>query len=154
MKKTILILLIFSHWLVLNAQTISRQIVSSNGIQSSNIEWTLGELITDHYQGNESTLSQGFHQGNLVLTMIYETKDKINIKVYPNPTISHIVIATLNKRDLNAKIFDIDGKLILSRDITGSTTEINVEGFAAGTYFLSLTKSNQIIKTIKVQKLD
>lgn len=73
---------------------------------------------------------------------------------YPNPTTDYIVLKIRDTalENLQYSLFDLNGKTIVSKKITTSSTEINMRNFTIGVYLLKLTKKNQPIKTFKIIK--
>jgi hypothetical protein len=63
-----------------------------------------------------------------------------NIKLYPNPTQNNFTIETNTNQKQTISVFDVNGKMILSQIITG-TTSIDVSNFNAGVYTISITNS-------------
>ena len=153
MKDKIIVILIVGFSTAINAQSITRDVIASSGIAMQNIEGTCGELMVQNYQSNNSTISQGFHQGDIIITDISEVDFKIDIKIYPNPTISEIFIETTQSKNLNCRMFDLNGRYILEKSLEGSLNKIDVTDLTSGTYFLQITNKSKIIKTYKVLKI-
>jgi len=84
-----------------------------------------------------------------------------NIELYPNPTNagSQISFELRNAQDINVKIFDVIG---------AEVAEIQTENYASGKhtltlpiyhlqggqYFISLVQANEVVKVLKLQKVD
>jgi uncharacterized delta-60 repeat protein len=82
-------------------------------------------------------------------TSVVNIKDQNVIKVYPNPTRDLLHIEGI-KENFRVQLFDISGKLVLSRNIK-STQPINCSQLPSGTYWLYLKADNS--QTIYVHKL-
>jgi uncharacterized delta-60 repeat protein len=71
--------------------------------------------------------------------------DKNAYSVYPNPTNQALTIdvKTLNSSDINVKLVDMHGRIILqksySKGVSNSTLNIDIQYFTAGLYVLELT---------------
>jgi hypothetical protein len=78
---------------------------------------------------------------------IYDTNDKIS--VYPNPT-NDILFFEANTIG-EVSIYDLDGKLIMKKQIENAKNEINVSSLATGSYVLKFIHgdSYQTVKFIK-----
>lgn len=72
----------------------------------------------------------------------YAADDYFN-KMFPNPAQSVLNI-TLNKVSLNSviKIIDINGKVMLSKPVTGNQVQLDVRSLQHGVYFVQVQQSN------------
>lgn len=61
--------------------------------------------------------------------------------LYPNPTNNNFIIETSNTGEQQLQVFDITGKLLLTRAIQNNKTTIDASSFAAGVYLVSLKSS-------------
>jgi photosystem II stability/assembly factor-like uncharacterized protein len=95
-----------------------------------------------------------FGRGIMVLDLnslsIGENKNQLKISAYPNPCTDFIFVEGLQS-NAQCKIFDLNGKLILSKAVIGQNLSINLKSIEAGTYILSLnvngkSSSQKIIK--------
>jgi len=73
-----------------------------------------------------------------------------NISVYPNPSNGLFTIEASSNMT-KAYITDVSGKLVYSGDLSGNEATINVENFAAGSYFLSVQFENEMIQTTRLE---
>lgn len=67
------------------------------------------------------------------------------IKIYPNPTTDNIKIDLLSNSDLlpvMLKIFNMQGKLLITKTITEDKSNIDLQMLATGTYILQYVSSN------------
>ena len=73
---------------------------------------------------------------------------------YPNPTTDFVVLKITDSalKNLQYTLFDLNGKTIVSKPITTSSTEIDMKNFSTGMYLLKLTKKDQPLKTFKIIK--
>jgi len=123
---------------------------------SYQLDWSIGELQTETYRTSGQSLTQGFHQGNYIITEI-EQSNQFEAIVYPNPTIDFVILkidvsATYNKGNLQYRITDISGKILQNEKIRGNIQQINFSGFAIGTYFITIQLNNQFVKSFKIIK--
>lgn len=72
--------------------------------------------------------------------------DRVQIKVFPNPTTGQITIVNNNKSVLT--LYSMEGKIIYKSEING-TKELNLSSYASGVYSLSIQTGN----SIKYQKV-
>ena len=91
-------------------------------------------------------------EANFAPAVLARDKEEITgIKIFPIPTgrTLHILNST-GKENLELKIFDISGKIILSRDISGNYSIINVEKFKKGIYFVKIYEKRLLIGNSKI----
>ena len=93
--------------------------------------------------GNSVLYVDNLNFDNLI-TGIAELNKTTNVSLYPNPTNTQFTIETNATEKQIVNIFDVNGKLILSQTIIGTTT-INTETIAPGAYNINLTGSNGVV---------
>ena len=156
MKQFLLFLFVFCLLPVTFSQTVSPEIISTAGssfVNSQNeLSWTLGEPATGTLT-NSNILTQGFHQGNLIITALNETTSDNKVTIFPNPTadVIQIQFATANDRNL-LELYSADGRLMMSRNINYDTlSQIDMRQYASGTYILIVT--GKIVQSYQIVKL-
>ncbi|HXD91727.1 MAG TPA: T9SS type A sorting domain-containing protein, partial [Bacteroidia bacterium] len=77
------------------------------------------------------------------INQITNTQNSI-CKIFPNPAQNNFTIETSNAEKQNVSVFDINGKLILSQTIIG-TTNIDASNFNAGVYNISIMSKGGIV---------
>ena len=60
------------------------------------------------------------------------------VSVYPNPTNSLVNFYVTHPNVKSLVVMDIVGKEVMTSNIVGELTQINIEGFSNGTYFYRL----------------
>jgi len=159
MKTKIAILFLFLGGYV-GAQEISRQVVSAGGgegtVLNLSMSWTLGEAFTASYEQNGRQLTQGFQQGNYVITRIERPgkQAKFDVEVYPNPVTDYINIQCSGTSGRAVvSLFDINGRTVKHETFTDGNHVMNFESYPAGTYLLKVTsedgKSTANFKIVK-----
>jgi len=103
--------------------------------------------VTDGW-GNSKTTSK--------LVFIKTCPDGMNdislnqLQIYPNPASNSITIdLSNNHRSLKADIFDAQGKHVLSTNITGEQTTINIRSLPAGSYQFVIEKTSHNFTVVK-----
>jgi hypothetical protein len=64
------------------------------------------------------------------------------VSIYPNPASS--ILNIKNAESANIEVYDILGKLLLTKSNISFEEQINVSNFQVGTYFIKLSKENQV----------
>ncbi len=92
---------------------------------------------------------------NEMLSNTYSIHDEQDdtYKLYPNPTTNLLTIETANTSDhYSIEICSLNGQLIYSYIIEGSSTHIDLSPFSKGVYFITV-RSKEFVKTEKIVKL-
>jgi len=68
---------------------------------------------------------------------------KADFSIYPNPSVSELNI-TMNQADskTNVTVYNILGKQILSQQLTGFTSKINISQWNVGVYLVKVTNDS------------
>jgi len=147
MRTAIFFFLSMSLYSFCVAQHLELQTLSSFGVSQNNTNQTLGETIIF---GNQ-TLTQGFHQGNLIVTSLNNQEDLIQIKVFPNPSINKLNIINPSDHPVDIRLFDARGnEQIYIQNMTGVSTQ-NIQSLPAGHYVLLITAKTTHIKSFLLQ---
>jgi hypothetical protein len=79
---------------------------------------------------------------------------KLECKAYPNPAtdILTLKISGNTGGNLVYQLFNLGGLLLENKKIAGSETAISMSSLAPATYFLKVTKGDNILKTFKIIK--
>lgn len=156
----ILLVLALSVHLSSNAQSISPQLLSSAGNTISTPEmrlsWSLGEgFVGDsRSKAGSSSLTAGFHQGNLQVIPIVAEEQQL-IKIVPNPVREILNISAIftDRPSFFAKLVDVQGRILMADFKISGNAEIDMSAYPAGVYFLSIRQpgkpgiqSYQVIK--------
>jgi hypothetical protein len=167
MKMTLILALLLFSGMVYGQSSINSQVIAAAGNSGNTnttvINYTLGEPVTDQYASNTVILSQGFQQpegaGSVALE---DVQNLMDLLIFPNPSSGEISIAfdTRKKLDLNIKLVDISGRVV--RDlgdrvsVSGKETlHMDLTDLSSGVYFLRLLNpANGIQESIQVRKID
>lgn len=85
-----------------------------------------------------SPSSDAFCLGN---TTSVEALTKSTLNVYPNPTNAEVNF-TCEEQIMNVKVYSLDGRVLLEN--SSNLKQIDLSGFAAGTYLLSVQTANNL----------
>jgi hypothetical protein len=119
-KESIIILIACVFPFMLNGQDLSEEVVASSGNcfekPEACLAWTLGEAVTETYSNTSGTITQGFHQPDLVVTTSWESPESgKGITVYPVPFTGSLSVALEEfSEELHIDLFDVNGKKIFS----------------------------------------
>ncbi|SDC84448.1 T9SS type A sorting domain-containing protein [Williamwhitmania taraxaci] len=130
---------------------------SGSGGSSS---YSVGQVVYTTNTGTNGTVAQGVQQPFeiSVVTGLEEAKGiNLNCTAYPNPTTDYLVLkvdasATLSIQSLSYQLYDMSGKLLENKKITGNETSIVMSNLVPATYFVKVTEGNKEVKTFKIIK--
>ena len=74
-----------------------------------------------------------------------EEVSSINLSVFPNPTNGKLFVESDEVKISKVQIFDQVGRLMLSREVRGLNTEINLENLNNGSYFILIETAEGLI---------
>lgn len=175
MNKLILLSVIMCSILSFNTRAQNEQanlLVTGNAggtMQSSSymIDFTVGEVMTDAFEGATVMLTQGFHQSELESTSteegiasgIEDTQEfqEEELSVYPNPfkKTLNIAYSFQNELAMDISVADITGRVVLNyRDNYNSgTKQLDLSLYPKGIYFIKFyNQENQKLRTFKIIK--
>lgn len=159
MKRSFLIFGIMFLALSANGQ-VRQEVVASAGGYNVNgglsVSWTLGETVIPTFQNGNLILTHGFQQQIIITTVVENLDLFVDVKVFPNPAsdVVNIRFDAPVDGEITITIVDSKGRLVKRDLIEASMAEkqINLQDFAAGIYYLRLTKGN-LFNVYKVVKL-
>ena len=158
-KKLItVIILIFGLFSLQAQETVSATGGEATGSGGS-ASYSIGQVVyTTHTGTNGNYSAQGVQQPFeiSVVTVIPEAENiSISISIYPNPASDFLtltIIGDIVKTQFIASLYDINGKLQKSKNITADKTKITINNLTPGTYFLKVTDNKKVIKSFKIIK--
>lgn len=120
------------------------------------VSYSVGQIDHSASNGTGGNLSEGVQQPYVIsiTTGILLTNIQLNFSVYPNPTISNVILS-VDQPDLTGisyQLSDMQGKRISENKISESMTSIPMENLNASVYFIKIIKNNSEIKTFKIIK--
>ncbi len=158
MNKVILIILGIFFAEIAIGQSLDMKLISSSGDSFNNssyqLDWSIGECVTATFVSPDFLITQGFHQNSYQIMSIEDLCVDIKIKVYPNPTTNFVTLKVENSKTGNMQytLTSVYGKTLEMKEITKNQERINFSDFTIGTYFISISENNKLIKTFKIIK--
>ena len=147
-------LLLFS--LIAVVGIFAQEVVSSQGDSYNNtnlnIDFTIGEVVTETQSDGTNTLTQGFHQSTLNIVGIENFALDYEANIFPNPTEQILNIETTKFKNVRYGLFDALGKLVLQGELNATQTSLAVENLASGAYTLTLQNKKQKLISFKLIK--
>jgi hypothetical protein len=119
--------------------------------------YSVGQVVYTTNTGTNGSVVQGVQQpfDISVVTGIDEAKDiHLVVSAYPNPTTDYLTLKVENydKENLSYQLFDLQGKLLENKKVTGNETSIVMSNLLPATYFVKVIQGNKEVKTFKIIK--
>jgi hypothetical protein len=158
MRKHLLLLIAVSGYTgIASAQSLSPQVVASSGNRFSNggseIEFTIGEVLTSTLTGGGSTLTQGFHQPEIQFLSLDNYSDEYVFELFPNPTEQFITVKSPKADNLMVQVYDANGKSVLVSPVFKQQVTLDLQNLAMGSYVLMVsTESGQPLHSYSIIK--
>jgi len=155
-KKQVAFLLLLGVGLSSYAQeSVSATGTDANGTGGS-VAYSVGQVVYTSTTGVNGSVGQGVQQPYeiSVTTGVEETAINLEMDVYPNPTTNYLTLSIIDIElsTFNYQLFNLEGKLVKSNQLTSKKNIVNVEELPTGTYFLKVTDNKQIVKSFKIIK--
>ena len=132
------------------------------------VSYSVGQVVYTTNSGTTGTVAQGVQQPFeiSVVTGLEEAKGiNLNCTAYPNPTTDYLMLKVENydNENLSYQLFDMNGKLLETKKVTGKQTSIVMRNLVPATYFVKVyavgrndrtgvTEGNKEVKTFKIIK--
>ncbi len=145
------------------AQSIAPAVLASGGNSLSNAEiqldWTLGQTVSQFLESPDHIITQGFAQPVLKLTSIEIPLAFQEVKVFPNPSNSQVWLVfpgDFSQRHTEITMSDLSGQVIMKRLLLSGEKEavLDISNLSSAVYLLKLVDSQHqsmaIYKIIKI----
>lgn len=150
------ILLILGLTQALTQQTLISAGGNAKGTGGS-ASYSLGQVFCSVHSQPEGSITEGVQQPfeiSIVSGMDEPGEILLDYKVYPNPVSGLLVLKVVHSgtRYLLYQLFDNNGTLLKSENITCDECVVPMEQYDAGIYFLSVISGDKKVKTFKIIK--
>ncbi len=119
------------------------------------VSYSIGQVSYITNTGSNGTIGEGVQQPFEIQTLdVKENFKQFELILYPNPTRENLNLNTgeLDLSNVDYKIYDSRGRIIMENSITESESTISLGDIPPGNYFLNIYKGTQSIKSFKVVK--
>ncbi len=119
--------------------------------------YSVGQIAYQTHAETSGSVAEGVQQPYEISAVTgLEEAQGINLFVsaYPNPATNFLQLKVESEKlkDLSYQLYDINGNLLQSKKITGTRTQINMNGLATASYFVKVLQKNKEVKTFKIIK--
>lgn len=117
---------------------------------------SIGQIAYTTYQSDSGRVNQGVIQPYQISVLSgEEVKDiQLSFKAFPNPVsnILNLEVENYENQELIYQLFDLNGRLLSSKKIQQSITEISTADLPPATYFLQVIDQDITLKIFKIVK--
>ena len=118
--------------------------------------YTVGQVVYTTNTGTNGSVAQGVQQPYEISISVGIEVTAINLELvaYPNPTNNALTlnIGNYNNEKLTYQLYDMQGKLLDSKQVVNSSTTIGMQELPVSTYLLNVLDNNAVIKTFRIVK--
>ncbi len=120
------------------------------------VSYTVGQVVYTTNTGTNASVAQGVQQPYEISTSVGIEVTEINLELitYPNPTNNALTlnIGNYNNEKLTYQLYDMQGKLLDSKQVVNNNTTIGMQNLPTSTYLLNVLGNNALIKTFRIIK--
>ncbi|RXR33523.1 T9SS type A sorting domain-containing protein [Flavobacterium piscinae] len=137
-----------------NTPLIIGDIFTQEDINLNKINYTnsLSDAASDFFKVNIINASSAWLP-NVVIPITIENNlslienETVQALIYPNPTNGKVTVSWIENLETNIDLFDLHGRIILSKKINASNTVVDLNHFSDGIYLISI--QNEKVKTTR-----
>ncbi|HOG19097.1 MAG TPA: T9SS type A sorting domain-containing protein [Salinivirgaceae bacterium] len=152
-------LLTFTFYLLTPSVSAQTSVNAAGGDASGNggsVSYSVGQVVYTTDTGTTGSVAHGVQQPYeiSVETGIEATEINLLAIAYPNPTTNYLLLRVEYEslKDLSYQLYDINGKLLQTKELVSTETQIDISSYASATYFVKVTQGNGELKTFKIIK--
>ncbi|MDN3665555.1 leucine-rich repeat domain-containing protein [Algibacter miyuki] len=90
--------------------------------------------------------------GTIMVSVTLSTsnlEEDLDFNIYPNPTSGLVSIKSRLLNNANVSIYDLNGRVLLTNNFSGTSSEINMSNLSSGVYLMKVeVENNQFVKRI------
>lgn len=120
------------------------------------VAYSVGQIVYTTNTGTSGSVAQGVQHAYEIYTVsTNELFKDVSLEAFPNPVSDYLTVNLTDELNsqLSYAIMDINGKVIISKEIESSTSIIDITKLSVGSYFLRIiTSENEIVKEFKIVK--
>jgi hypothetical protein len=155
MKGNVILAIIMVYSAGFAQVSINSSSGEANGVNAT-ISYTVGQLFGESHVSKGAYLTEGVHQPFEISSTlsISPLHDLIQLQYYPNPVKNtlNLIIPNWNKSDYKFSLYDFNGRLLKSGNVTSKLSQIQFHRLPAATYILKINSTEQTVKAFTIQK--
>ena len=135
--------------------------VTSSGGEATgsggSVSYSVGQAFYTTNTGTNGSVGQGVQQPYEISIVIGINEAKgieLECSAYPNPASDFLILKVENNESstMNLQLYDMNGKLLESKKITGNQANISMSDLPVATYSLKVSDNNIELKSFKIIK--
>ena len=160
MQKLIILVLMLVGFSPGIAQQVTSAFGGESTLEKAELAYTLGEPIVGTIEVEKIQLTQGYHQPNLSIQLVYEKAlEGLEINVFPNPTSDKIYVEMTQSSDQET-MYELTLKNLMGQTVQTlhsnlrQRLNLDVSGMAAQPLFLEVKNDRgEVLTRFKVLKV-
>lgn len=158
MKKHLIFIICFGMFVMACAQENTLATGGEATGSGGSVSFSVGQIAIHYTTGDSLSFSEGVQQPFEISLNGVDNYPAIELhaQVYPNPTqwnaTLHISDINLIDKNLQARLYDGNGRLLSEVQVISENTLIELSTCAAGTYFLNVSNDKIQLKSFKIIK--
>jgi hypothetical protein len=126
------------------------------------VSFSVGQVFYGNFDGSSGSVTEGVQQPYeiSVVTGLEEARNiNLSVSAYPNPTTDYLELKVESEKlkDFSYQLYDMNGKLLQNKKLTGTETQIDMRNLVPATYFVKVIVktqgiASQEVKTFKIIK--
>jgi opacity protein-like surface antigen len=120
------------------------------------VSYTVGQVVYTTNTGTNASVTQGVQQPYEISVTVGLEATGINLEcmVYPNPAtdVIKLIVEDYYSKNLSYQLYNIQGKLLASKKITGISSTVIMESLPTSTYFLKVMDNQIELKAFRIIK--
>jgi spore coat protein U-like protein len=117
---------------------------------------SIGQVVYTTNTGSSGSVAQGIQHAYEIFSVgIKETTLNISLTAFPNPTTEKLTlqISDFNNEKLEYQLYDMQGKMLNSGQVTAQQTLINTSSLSPAIYFINVVnQKNKQVQSFKIIK--
>lgn len=103
--------------------------------------------------GSHFPLFWNIERGPLGTGVGIKNVENADFSISPNPATDYILLTFPDAVSAKLRMLDVNGKVVLSGNITGDRERLNIEGLESGLYFVEIQNANarQVSKVVVIK---
>lgn len=120
------------------------------------VAYSIGQVAYTTNSGTSGSSAQGVQHAYEIFTVgVNETLFEVSIAVFPNPTSDYLTleIGGYSAEKLAYQLYDMQGKVLASQQISSEQTQINMSNLKTASYFVYvIDEENKKLQSFKIIK--
>lgn len=118
--------------------------------------YSVGQVVYTTNTGTNGSVAQGVQQAFEISVVGIEEANGIQLSVaaYPNPSTDFLILEVkdFEPSTISFQLFDMQGKLLQSQQLTNSQTRLVMSELVPAIYFVKVIEGDREVKTFKIVK--